>query len=80
MFENIFIKIVEQTIQYGLVKGETFFTDSTHKKANANKNKYHGEIVKKVKKRREWLEKEINEERVKQGKKEFEYVDEVEEK
>ena len=70
VFENIFVKIVEQAIQYGLVKGETFFTDSTHKKANANKNKYHGEIVKEVKKRREWLEKEINEERVKQGKKE----------
>ena len=80
VFENIFVKIVEQAIQYGLVKGETFFTDSTHKKANANKNKYHGEIVKEVKKRREWLEKEINEERVKQGKNEFKYTDEVEEK
>ena len=80
VFENIFVKIVEQAIQYGLVKGETFFTDSTHKKANANKNKYHGEIVKEVKKRREWLEKEINEERKKQGKEEFEYRDEVEEK
>ena len=80
VFENIFVKIVEQAIKYGLVKGETFFTDSTHKKANANKNKYHVEIVKEVKKRREWLEKEINEERVKQGKKEFEYTDEVEEK
>ncbi len=80
IFENIFVKIVEQAIQYGLVKGETFFTDSTHKKANANKNKYHGEIVKEVKKRREWLEREINEERVKQGKKEFEYIEEIEEK
>lgn len=56
MFENIF---VEQSIQYGLVKGETFFTDSMHTKANADKNKYHGEIVKEVKKRRKWLEKEI---------------------
>ena len=80
VFENIFVKIVEQAIEYGLVKGETFFTDSTHKKANANKNKYHGEIVKEVKRRREWLEKEINEERIKQGKKEFEYKEEVEEK
>lgn len=80
VFENIFVKIVEQAIEYGLVKGETFFTDSTHKKANANKNKYHGEIIKEVKKRREWLEKEINEERAKQRKKEFEYTDEVEEK
>ena len=75
VFENIFVKIVEQAIKYGLVKGETFFTDSTHKKANANKNKYHGEIVREVKKRRKWLEKEINEERVKQGKKEFELVE-----
>ena len=80
VFENIFVKIVEQAIKYGLVKGETFFTDSTHKKANANKNKYHGEIVREVKKRRKWLEKEINEERVKQGKKEFEYKEEIEEK
>ena len=80
VFENIFVKIVEQAMKYGLVKGETFFTDSTHKKANANKNKYHGEIVREVKKRREWLEKEINEERVKQGKKEFEYKEEIEEK
>ena len=80
VFENIFVKIVEQAIEYGLVKGETFFTDSTHKKANANKNKYHGEIVREIKKRREWLEKEINEERVKQGKKEFEYKEEIEEK
>ena len=67
-------------MKYGLVKGETFFTDSTHKKANANKNKYHTEIVKEVKKRRKWLEEEINKERVNQGKKEFEYEDEIEEK
>ena len=66
VFENIFVKIVEQAMKYGLVKGETFFTDLTHKKANANKNKHHIEIVREVKRRREWLEKEINEERVKQ--------------
>lgn len=33
VFENIFVNIVEQAIKYNLVKGETFFTDSTHKKA-----------------------------------------------
>ena len=80
VFENIFVNIVEQAIEHGLVKGETFFTDSTHKKANANKNKYHTEIVQEVKKRRKWLEEEINKERVEQGKKEFEYEDEIEEK
>ena len=55
VFENIFVKIVEQAIKYNLVKGETFFTDSTHKKANANKNKYHEEknLSTKMKKKKE---------------------------
>ena len=69
IFENIFTNIVEQAIKYNLVKGETFFTDSTHKKANANKNKFHEEIQKVVHERKEWIEKEINEERVNQDKK-----------
>ena len=80
VFEDIFVEIVEQAIKYGLVKGEIFFTDSTHKKANANKNKFHQEVQEIVHQRREWLEKEINEERRKQGKKEFEYKEKVEEK
>jgi transposase len=80
IFEKIFINIVEQAIKFGLVKGETFFTDSTHKKANANKNKFNEEIKQVAKKRRQWLEEEINEERKKQEKKEFEYKDEYEEK
>ena len=45
IFENIFVNIVEQAIQYKLVDGGCFFTDSTHKKANANKNRYHEETV-----------------------------------
>ena len=80
IFEKIFINIVNQAIKYNLVDGSTFYTDSTHKKANANKNKYQDEIVKNVKERRKWLEEEINEERVKQGRKPFEYKDEIEEK
>jgi len=80
IFEKIFVNIVEQAIKYNLVKGETFFTDSTHKKANANKNKFHEEIQEIVQERKEWLEKEINEERQKQGKKEFEFTDKKEEK
>ena len=80
IFEEIFTEIVEQAIKMNLVKGETFFTDSTHKKANANKNKFHTEIVKEVKKRKTWLEEEINNERKKQNKKEFSYEDEIEEK
>lgn len=80
IFEEIFIEIVNQAIKYNLVDGTTFYTDSTHKKANANKNKYNDEVVTIVKERRKWLEKEINEERIKQGRKPFEYKDKVEEK
>ncbi len=80
VFEQIFINIVKQAIKYNLIDGTTFYTDSTHKKANANKNKYEDGIEKEVKKRREWLEDEINEERIIQNKKPFEYKEETEEK
>lgn len=80
VFENIFINIVNQAIKYNLVDGTTFYTDSTHKKANANKNKFEDTIVETVKTRRKWLEEEINEERIKQGRKPFKYKDEIEEK
>ena len=80
IFEEIFIEIVNQAIKYNLVDGTTFYTDSTHKKANANKNKYDDEIERNVKERRKWLEEEINEERKKQGRKPFEYKDKIEEK
>ncbi len=80
IFEEIFVEIVSQAIKYNLVDGTTFYTDSTHKKANANKNKFDDEIVRTVKERRKWLEEEINEERIKQGRKPFKYKDEIEEK
>ena len=80
IFEKIFINIVNQAIKYHLVDGTTFYTDSTHKKANANKNKYDEVIEEIVKERREWLEEEINEERRKNGYKEFKYKDEIEAK
>ena len=80
IFEDIFTNIVNQAMKYNLIDGTTFYTDSTHKKANANKNKYTDEIVKEVKKRRQWLEEEINEERIKNGEKPFEYKDEIKEK
>lgn len=80
IFEEIFVEIVNQAIKYNLIDGTTFYTDSTHKKANANKNKYNDEIVEVIKERRKWLEEEINEERIMQGRKQFEYKDEIEEK
>ena len=63
IFEKIFINIVKQAIKYKLVDGEIFYTDSTHKKANANKNKYDDCIVHNTKQRRKWLEEEITKER-----------------
>lgn len=80
IFEKIFINIVNQAINYNLVDGTTFYTDSTHKKANANKNKYDDCIIQNIKERKKWLEEEINEERINQGRKPFEYKDEIEEK
>ena len=49
-----------------------FYTDSTHKKANANKNKYDDCVIQNIKQRRTWLEEEINEER------NVEYLDQME--
>lgn len=79
VFEKIFLNIVEQAQKYGMLNDE-FFMDSTHKKANANKNKYDDVITKQVKKRKVDLEEEINNEREKIGKKPFDYKDEIEEK
>ena len=80
IFEKIFVNIVNQAIKHKLVDGKILYTDSTHKKANANKNKYDDEIKEIVKKRKEWLEEEINAERKKYNKKEFTYKDETEKK
>lgn len=38
--QAIFDRIVEQAMAHGLVDGTTLYTDSTHLKASANKNKY----------------------------------------
>ncbi len=79
VFENIFINIVKQAQKYGMLNDE-FFMDSTHRKANANKNKYEDVIVKQAKKRKLDLEEEINKERERIGEKPFDYKEEVEEK
>ena len=43
---QIFENILQQAIDHRLVDGKILYTDSTHLKANANKNKYTEEIVK----------------------------------
>lgn len=44
IFEKIFSNIVLQAMDKGLVAGQELFTDSTHLKANANKNKHANEL------------------------------------
>lgn len=70
VFNQIFDKILEQAISYDFVDMETVFGDGTHQKANANKNKHKDvevEIVKKV--YEDKMLEEINEDRIKHGKK-----------
>lgn len=76
VFNQIFDKILNQAIEYGFVDMETAFGDGTHQKANANKNKHKDvevEIVKKV--YEEAMLKEINEDRIKHGKKPLEELE-----
>lgn len=79
VFEDIFINIVHQAQAYGMLDDE-YFMDSTHRKANANKNKYEDKIIEEVKKRKLELEEEINQERIRIGEEPFEYKDEYEKK
>jgi transposase len=79
VFNQIFDTILNQAIEYGFVDMETVFGDGTHQKANANKNKYKDvevEIVKKV--YEEEMLKEINEDRIKHGKKPLENIEKTE--
>ncbi len=43
--QDIFDVIVRQALDRGFVEGRVLYTDSTHLKANANKNKYDLEVV-----------------------------------
>ena len=43
--QDIFDAIVEQAIVQGLVDGHVLYTDSTHLKANANKNRYDKAVI-----------------------------------
>lgn len=40
VYQEIFDEIVRQAMGHGMVDGKVLYTDSTHLKANANKNKY----------------------------------------
>ena len=66
----IFDRIVEQAIAHGLVEGSVLYTDSTHLKANASKNKYDLAVVSKSRSDY-WddLDEAINQDRKAHGKK-----------
>ncbi|QMI86220.1 transposase [Carnobacteriaceae bacterium zg-84] len=75
VFEDIFNTIVHQAISHHLISGTALFTDSTHIKANANKNKFRNAVIEVVQERKRDLENEINAEREAIGKKPFHYTD-----
>jgi transposase len=68
--QDIFDRIVEQAILAGLVDGTVLYTDSTHLKANANKNRHDLSVV--AKSRADYweaLDKAVEEDRVAHGQK-----------
>ena len=70
LFEVIFKKILAQATLNGFIDSSNIFIDSTHIKASANKKKYNKiEIDMQAKKYQGLLDKEINEDRLKHGKK-----------
>jgi len=47
VYQEVFDEIVLQAIERKLINGKTLYTDSTHLKASANKNKYEKKLVSK---------------------------------
>ena len=67
---QIFENILKQAIEHNLVDGKILYTDSTHLKANANKNKFVEDTVKvEAQEYIRELNNAINEDRAKHGKK-----------
>lgn len=68
--QQIFDNIVRQAMSYGLVGGKILYSDSTHLKASANKNKFtEKEVRKETQSYIGALNEAINEDRVAHGKK-----------
>jgi transposase len=69
VYQQLFDEIVELAMKRGLVSGEVLYTDATHLKANANKNKY--DVVRVEVKPQQYLaqlEEAIEEDRAAEGK------------
>lgn len=70
IYQEIFDEIVLQAIKRKMVDGKTLYSDSTHLKANANKNKFKlAEIQKSTRDYLGALEEDINKDRAEHGKK-----------
>lgn len=64
IFERVFVRILEEAVNAGLIKADAVFIDATHVKANANKKKYDKvKLEKEARNYQELLDKEINEDR-----------------
>jgi len=73
IFEQIFMKVIEEIIKHGLIDEENVFIDGTHIKANANNKKHRNTIAQKsVKFYEKELQKEIEKDREEHGKKPLE--------
>ena len=78
VFEQIFMRILEEAVRHGFVDPQVLFIDATHVKANANKNKYVTKVIQEqVKSYQKRLEEEINQDRIAHGKKPLEKKSEV---
>ena len=76
VFNEIFENILEQAMSYGFVDTKIQFVDSTHVKAHANRNKTRKvKIKQKARSYQKSLEKEINDDRNKHGKDDFDNKD-----
>lgn len=74
VFKDIFTHILNQAYSHGFINDENVFVDSTHIKAYANKNKKREIVIRQSLTNYEnKLNEEINEIRVKEGKKEFKF-------
>lgn len=72
VYQKLFDEIVELAMKRGLVSGEVLYTDATHLKANANKNKF--DVVRVEIRPQEYLaqlEQAIGEDRAAEGKREL---------
>ncbi len=72
VYRKIFDRIVERAMELNLADGKHLYSDSTHLKANANKNKFDlKDVQKSAKDYLDALDSDINEDRLEHGKREL---------